>query len=144
MSDRRKDHGQRLAAYVRAMLAPGQSMRSFCIEHGLDNARVSAWESAPGDVSIDHMRAFGDALDLTLGQVMVIAGYGTEDDFGGIEPPEPAAPNVSLDFALEHDPELSDFARRTLRDMLASIRAVEAGQVESVRRAPAKRARRKR
>lgn len=143
MSDRRKDHAQRLAAYVRAMLAPGQSMRSFCAERGLDNARISAWESNGGDVSIDHMRTYGDALGLTLGQVMIAAGYGDEDDFGAAPPP-PVAPNVSIDFAIEHDPDLSDFARRTFREMRATIRAVESGQVESVSNAGGKpRARRR-
>ena len=126
------------------MVAPGQSMRSFCLEHGLDNARISAWESNPSDVSIDRMREFAEALGLTLGQVMVIAGYGDEDDFGGATPPAPAAPNVSIDFALEHDPELSDFARRTLREILESIRAVERGAVESVIIRPSKRTPRKR
>ena len=141
MSDKtapaRKDHGPRLAAYVRSLLAPGQSMRSFCLEHGIDNARGSAWESSPGDVSIDRMRELANALGLTLGQVMVIAGYGTPDDFGGATPPEPTAPVVSIDVAIDHDPELSEFARRSLREILSSLRVLESGTASAVRKAGA-------
>lgn len=115
------------------MLADDQSMRSFCLQHGLDNARISAWEQGTTDPSIEQMRQVADGLSLTLGQVLVIAGYGTPDDFGGAEPPPPAPPVASIDYALDHDPDLSDFARRTLREMLGSIRAVESGAADTVR-----------
>lgn len=124
----RKDHGPRLAAYVRAQLAPGQSMRSFCLQHGLDNQRISVWETTSGDVSIDSMREFGDKLGLTLGQVMVIAGYGTEDEFGGATPPAPTPPPpVSVDDAIERDPELSDVERDLLRNLRAFSRGDKRG-----------------
>jgi hypothetical protein len=105
----RKDHGPRLAAYLRAQLA-------------------SVWETSSGDVSIESMRDFGNALGLKLGQVLIIAGYGTEADFDGATAPEPPAPVVDVDLAIDADPDLSDFQRRMLRDMLAGMRAVESGQ----------------
>lgn len=125
----RKDHGPRLAAYVRAQLAPGQSMRSFCLQHGLDNQRISVWETTSGDVTIDSMREFGHALGLTLGQVMVIAGYGSEDEFGGAPPPAPPVvpPVVSVDEAIERDPELSPAERDLLRNLRAFSRGDKHG-----------------
>jgi hypothetical protein len=79
--------------YVDSLLAPGQSVRDFCARRGLDNARVSAWRKGT-DVTVDQMREFGLALGLRLGQVMVIAGYGTAADFGegAVPPPPPPAP----------------------------------------------------
>lgn len=141
----RKNHGPRLAGYLRGMLAPGQSLRSYCLEHGLDNQRVSKWETSTGDVSIESMREFGDALGLTLGEVMVIAGYGEPGDFGGASPAGPVAPVIDVDVAIEHDPNLTDFQRRTLRDMLAAMRAVESGEVDEVKvtNAPARKSARR-
>src|SRR5690349_21707177 len=108
-------HGPLLAAYLKSLIPAHQSVRAFCLEHGLDNQRVSAWESAR-DVSIDSMRDFGEKFALTLGQVLVIAGYGTPDDFGGATPPvpkPPAPPNVVE--AINHDPSLSDGERAYLQ-----------------------------
>lgn len=138
----RKDHGARLAAYVRGMLAPGQSLRSFCLERGLDNQRLSKWEqAASSDVSIDSMRDFAQSLGLTLGEVMVIAGYGTPDDFGGASPSAPVGPVVDVDVAIDHDPNLSDVQRRALRDVLSAMRQVESGATAAALATNAKRKR---
>lgn len=108
--------GERLAAYLEGRLAPGQSMRAFCRDHGLDNALVSAWKSGRG-VDLDSARRVADALGLTLGQVLVVAGYGEPSDFGGAVPPEPVAPIVDVDYAIEHDPNLTDAERALLRQV---------------------------
>lgn len=148
MSDKRPraDHGQRLAAYVRSQLAPGQSMRSYCIAHGLDNQRISVWEKGGTDPTLENMRAYGEGLGLTLGQVLVIAGYATEDELGpGSRPPAAQAPVVDAAFAIQHDPNLSEFARSTLMELLDRILRYENGEISAAESGkPAKRAPRKR
>lgn len=94
---------QRLADYLEALAAAaGQSVRAYCAERGFDDARISRWKTSARDPQFSLMREFGDAFGLNLGQVMVIAGYGTPADFGdGAEPPEPVAPEPpDLDAAL--------------------------------------------
>lgn len=112
-----------LVEYLEARLAPGQSIRSFCAEHRLDPTRISAWRHASG-VSIEQMREFADAVGLRLGQVMVIAGYGTPEDFGegSKPPPPPEPPPLDVHYAIQHDPSLTKEEREVLESALALVR----------------------
>jgi hypothetical protein len=118
-------------------------MRAFCQAHGIDNALVSGWKAGRG-ADIESLRRLADGLGLTLGQVLVIAGIGTPDDFGGATPPEPRPPAPpSVDEAIERDPTLTTAERQVLREVRRFTRSQEAGvdtvTVRATKRQPHKR-----
>lgn len=90
-------------------------MRAFALENGLDHASISRWKTS--DPGIEAMRQVAATLNMRLGEVLIIAGYGTPDDFGGIQPTPPAPPNVA--HAIEYDPSIPEILRTTLRSAMA-------------------------
>ena len=77
------------------------------------------------------MRSVADALGVPAIDVLIAAGV--------VDPAEakrkPVAPpaDVSVDAAIENDTSLTDLQRRTLRDILRSLREVEGGRSSRAR-----------
>lgn len=112
MSDTR-GHGQKLAEYLDELRGL-ESMRSFAQTRGIDHQAISRWRT--GDPSIEAMRQIADGLSKPLGEILIIAGYGSAEDFGGMHPTPPKAP--SLEDAIAHDPTLTPGLRRALQEIL--------------------------
>lgn len=125
------EYGPRLHAYLEQHWhAEGTNANAWVNQHpAIQGPTVSRWKT--GSVpSLANMRAVADALGVPMIDVLIAAGVLDGDELNR-EPVAPATPSV--DVAIEVDPNLTDLQRRTLRDILASLRAVEAGQTERKR-----------
>lgn len=97
---------------------------------GIQGPTVSRWRT--GTVpSLQAMRAVADALGVPMVDVMIAAGVIDRSELD--REPAAAPPEPDIDAAIAGDRRLSPLARNTLRDILASIRKVEAGEAESAR-----------
>lgn len=121
--------GPALARYFHAQMLPGESLRAFCISRGIDYNRAVQWQSG-AEPRMGHLQRVAEALGLTLLQVLVIAGFISEDEAGGagVVPPRP-----SLDEAIAYDGSLSEDSKDTLRRIVAGLRAVESGEAEQAK-----------
>lgn len=137
-----KRYGPNLYEYldkVRAVSAGDRSMRQFCLDRGLDDALMSKWRTSTGDVTIEQMRRFGECLDLRLGQVIVIAGYGTPEDLGeGAVPPEPQpVPPTTIEGLLRE--EFSAEEAQHVLHFIELLRGAQAGRSGEYSASPARR-----
>jgi hypothetical protein len=123
--------GPRLHAWLEAYWrANNTNANAWTDSHpGIQGATVSRWKS--GTVpSLQAMRSVADALGISIVEVLKIAGVVREGEDGHGEVIVPAPP--SIDVAIAQDESLSPLARKTLRDILAAIRAVERGESSEV------------
>lgn len=98
-----------------------QSIRAFAESKGIDHNAIHRWRT--GDKpKIDGLRRVADALEMPLGDILIIAGYATPDDFDGTKPRPAKAP--SLADAIEYDPTLSPDTRQMLRLFLGQVSEV--------------------
>lgn len=132
MSDTLGGHGPALVAYL-DQLRDGQSVRAFGLERGIDPAQINKWRNGAAP-SLDHLRRVADALELTLGEVLIIARFGTREDFtvSTRPPPLPAPPRIAD--AIKKDPDLSDAEREVLQGVWGALEAARAGRKPSRRR----------
>lgn len=120
------DYGPRLYAYLEThWRAQGTNANAWVNQHpGIQGPTVSRWRN--GSVpSLANMRAVADALGVSMLDVLTAAGVVDERD-AKRAPATPAPP--SIDAAIAGDPNLTDLQRRTLGDILASLREVEGGR----------------
>jgi hypothetical protein len=125
-------HAQAIVEYVEGLLGPGQSMRNFCQSIGFDPERISAWRKSPRDPEISSLQKLGQCLDLSLGQVLVIAGYGTPEELCGATPParpEPPEPLTVAESVQQSD--LPADRKKILFDILAAFDLIDAGAKEA-------------
>lgn len=126
------EYGPRLYSYLeRHWHALGTNANAWAGQHpAIQGPTVSRWKA--GSIpSLPAMRAVADALGVTMLDVLVASGVVDPKDAKRElrEPPPP-----SIDAAIAKDPELTDLQRRTLGDILESLRAVEGGQASRRRR----------
>lgn len=112
-------HGQRLVHYLE-QLAGDQSMRSFAQSKDIDVPSITRWRSS--DPSIEGLRQVAIGLGKPLGEILIIAGYGTPEDFGGMDAPPPTPPSVRD--AIEHDPSLTPAQRDAFRVLFTALTEV--------------------
>lgn len=118
-------HAQLLVDYMDKLADEnGKSMRQFCQDIGFDAARVSSWRTAKEDPNIPSIIKLAECLRISLGQILLIAGYATSEELGGAKVPEPPAqPQVSVDDAIDRDDSLDLDQRRVLKEFTAFVRA---------------------
>lgn len=116
------EYGPRLVALIHQARGP-LSVREFARQHGLDHARISLWGNGTRP-SYEHLRPVADACGVTLGELFVIMGVGTLDDFAIRTPPP------SLEDAINRgdDPWLNDEGRAMFRDLVRVLKRVHEGE----------------
>lgn len=73
------------------------SMRAFCKAIGFDQERVSNWKTAKGDPELSTLVTLAECLNISLGQLLVIADYGTPEQLCGATPPPITAAPATLE-----------------------------------------------
>lgn len=116
------EYGPRLVALIDRARGP-LSVREFARQHGLDHARISTWGNGTRP-SYEHLRPVAEAAGVTLGELFVIMGVGTEDDFAIRTPPP------SLEDAIDRgtDPWLDDEGRAMFRDLVRVLKRIGEGE----------------
>lgn len=117
------DTGEQTPPLVRYLdtLRGEQSIRAFATSKGIDHNAIHRWRKG-GKPEIDGLREIANALDMSLGEVLIIAGYATPKDFDGTKPRPAQGP--SLKDAIEYDPTLSPDTRQMLRLFLSQVSEV--------------------
>lgn len=118
--------GPRLAAYLTEHLrARGITVNRFAdTTPGIAGSDVSRWRTGT-EPTIEKFRAVANGLNVSIVDVLLAVGVLTRDDIDR----EPAPiPVPDLDAAITADPRLTDWSRRHIRDIIASIIAVQSGQ----------------
>lgn len=129
------DPAARVAEYVLRMIPAGQSVHEWCEARGIDDRMISRWKTKGGDIKVGTARDLASALGLTLGQVLVVAGYVKQRDMEGAPPPKPTPPPPpTVADAIERDPSLNEHEREVLRNILAMFPQVRAGRGGTRRR----------
>lgn len=113
MSDTEGD-GPALARYV-DVLRGDQSVRKWADSRGIDHASISRWRSGDKPL-ISTLREFAIAIGRPLTEILIVAGYATPEDFGGVEPPAPRPPSVAE--AIDYDPTLGPHVKLALHNIL--------------------------
>lgn len=122
-------YGPALAAWLDEMRG-AQSVRSFALERGLDDARISAWRRG-GTPTLEQLRDVADAVNVHLGDVLIAAGLARPDELVVSEPREAPPPNI--DDAISRDPSLTDGEREILRTVRKVAKDAAAGQARNTR-----------
>lgn len=86
------EYGPNLARYI-DRLRGETSVREFARTHGLDFQAISRWKNGESP-SLSLLRQVADGLEVTLGQVLLEAGWGTAEDFTVVERVE--EPSIEL------------------------------------------------
>lgn len=123
-------YGPSLYAYLSEYWrAHDTNQNAWCDQHpGIQAPTVSRWRTGT-EPRLSALRDVADALGRPLLEILVAAGILTPEEAGGYVVPAPEVP--SIDAAIKLDPNLSDLQRRTLRDILKSLRDVESGRAKS-------------
>lgn len=133
-------YGPALVAWLDE-LRGAQSVRSFALDRGLDDARIAAWR-AGGTPRLEQLREVADALNVHLGDVLLAARLATADELVVSAPRE--TPPPSIDEAIEQDPTLTDGERDVLRTVRRAVRDAATGKAKNTRqRVEVRRSRRK-
>lgn len=116
-------------------LAGSESMRAFCLRHGIDNARVSQWRKGITP-SMEQLVALARATATPLPVVLVRGGYCTREDFGlsGVvieREVRVERVQLSVEDAITADRDLDAGQRRWLLDCIAIARSARTGTLRA-------------
>lgn len=91
------ERAKRLYDYAQARAdEKGISLSELCRVTTL-YSRVNRWKAAKEDPDIESLMEFADAMDISLGQVLLEGGYGTSAELFGVTEPKSVDLRAAID-----------------------------------------------